>query len=89
MHGVAHHNRGDSKPPRKTSQGAQVVAGIALAFEGEDGLGGEAQFVGDGYADALRAEVEGEIARLGRKLQGWGPPATSLKPGAVQKRYTT
>jgi hypothetical protein len=51
---------------------AEVVAGVALAGEREDGLRGEAELVRDGDADALRADVEAEIAGWGRQLPAPG-----------------
>jgi hypothetical protein len=46
----------------ETGEGAEIVFRVALAGEGEDGLGGEAELVRDGDADAFGADVEGEVA---------------------------
>jgi hypothetical protein len=54
----------------EAGEGAEVVFGIALAGERQDGLGGQAEFVGDGYADALGAYVEAEVARDGIGFDG-------------------
>ena len=59
---VADDDAGDSKPPGEACDGAQVVSGAAADFDGHNGLGGESEFVGDGDADALRADIESEIA---------------------------
>jgi hypothetical protein len=71
MEGVADDDGGDRVASGEAGDGAEVVAAVAVGREGKDGLGGEAELVGDGYADALRAYVEGEIA-------GWGQ---TLAPG--------
>jgi hypothetical protein len=52
----------------EAGDGFEVGAEVGLgggAVEGEEGLGGEAEGVGDGQADALVADVEREDA-------GWG-----------------
>ncbi len=49
----------------ESGQGAHVIARIGLSVEGEDGLGGEAEWIRDGNADALVAHVEAEEARSG------------------------
>jgi hypothetical protein len=62
--GVADHNAHHGKAAGEAGEGAEVVAGDAgadaFALESEDGLGGEAQLVGDGDADASVADVEAE-----------------------------
>jgi hypothetical protein len=79
VHGVADHYAYDAKPPGEARQGAQVVAGDAAAFalKREHGLGGEAEFVRHGDADAAVADVEGQIARFGfqmvSQLSWWIP----------------
>ena len=44
------------------------AAGAAFALEREHRLGGEAEFVRDGDADAAVADVEGEIAGFGFQI---------------------
>lgn len=77
---MAHHNGGYAKPPRQARQRAEVFAEIAFPLQRQDGLGGEAQFVGNGYADALCADVEAEVSRRWVGFQR-GLLLTSLKPG--------
>ena len=62
---VADDDAGDGEAAGETREGAQVVAAIAVDFEGENGPGGEAKFIGDGDANAFGANVEGEIAGCG------------------------
>jgi hypothetical protein len=78
---MADHDSGYAEPPRQARQGAQVIARIAFPLQGEDRLGGEAQFVGNGDADAPGADVEAEVARWLGGLQDDLLP-TSLKPGS-------
>ena len=51
--------------PAEAGERAHVVAGITLTGEREYGLGEEAELIGDGDADAFRADVETEVARDG------------------------
>lgn len=73
MQGVADDDGDDGEAAGEASEGAEVVAGgafaAAFAFERKDGLGGEAEFVGDGDADAGVADIEGEIAGDGGGVQ--------------------
>jgi hypothetical protein len=62
MEGVADDNGGDREAAGEAGYRAEIVASVAVDFEGEDGLGGEAEFVGDGHANALGADVETEVA---------------------------
>jgi hypothetical protein len=73
MDGVADDDGGDGVAAGEAGDGAEVVAAVAMGFEGEDGLGGDAEFVGDGYSDAPGANVEGEVA-------GWGTGMQLLAP---------
>ena len=66
---VAHHDADHSIASSQAGQGAKIVAGAALSFEGENRLRGQAEFVGHGHPNALRAHIETEIARLRRGLQ--------------------
>lgn len=69
MQGIADHDPRDAEAPRKTRQGAQIFARIPPAFQRQDRLCGEAQFIGHGHADALRADVEAKIAGLWTSVQ--------------------
>jgi hypothetical protein len=42
MHGVTDDNADYAETASKSGQGAEVFAGAALAFQGQNGLGGEA-----------------------------------------------
>jgi hypothetical protein len=63
VQGVADDDADDGEPAGETRDGTEVFARVAAGFEGQDGLGGEAEFVRDGDADAFGTDVEGEIAR--------------------------
>lgn len=65
MQGVADYDAGDGEAAGEAGDGAQVFAGVAARFEGHDGLGGEAERIRDGDADAFCSDVEGEIAGFG------------------------
>ena len=54
---VAYHDAGNGVAAGKPGDGTQVVAAVAMNFEGENGLGGEAELVGNGNADALCADI--------------------------------
>jgi hypothetical protein len=69
MERIADDDAHASETAAKAGERAEVVARIALAGEGEDRLGGEAELVRDGDADALRADVEAEVARDGGGFQ--------------------
>ena len=75
MQRIASHDACAAKTPAEPSQGAHVVARISLSGESEHRLSGQAEFVRDGYTDALGAYVEPEITR--RSLQR-NAPAISL-----------
>jgi hypothetical protein len=59
---VADDDAGDRESAGEARDGSENVARSAAGFERHDGLGGEAEFVGDSDADAFGADVEGEIA---------------------------
>lgn len=58
---VAEHDGRAVEPAQQAPQRLQVLAEV-FANQGKDGLGGEAEFVGDRDADASRAEIEAEKA---------------------------
>jgi hypothetical protein len=72
--GIADDDGGDGEAAGEAGERAEVFTGDAaagaLALEGEDGLGGEAELVGDCDADAAVADVEGEKAGWRGGLQG-------------------
>lgn len=59
---IADDDAGHIEAAGEPGQGAQVFAAAAAALEGQHRLRGQAQFIGDGYADAAVADVEPEIA---------------------------
>src|SRR5580704_16910480 len=61
VQGVAHHYLGTAVSAYQPGQGAEVLAPV-FAHQGEDGLRGEPQLVGDGNADAPIADVETQDA---------------------------
>ncbi len=71
---------GDAEAAGKPGEGAKVFTEAGTAREGEDGLGGEAELVRDGDADAAIADVEGEKASvwaggqncLRQQIKAWG-----------------
>ena len=65
VEGVADDDAGDGELAGEAGDGAEVVAGIAADLKGHDGLGSEAQFVRDGYPNALGADVERQKSRFG------------------------
>jgi hypothetical protein len=78
MEGVSDHNTGRAEAPRQSSQGAEIFPPAATSFQGEDGLRGEAQFIGYSNADAPIADVETEIAGSIGGLQVFSFPESSL-----------
>jgi len=62
MHGIAYHDSRDAKAAAEARQRAQVIALIVFALQRQNRLRGQAQFVGDSYADAAVADIEAEIA---------------------------
>jgi len=81
MNGIANDDGDYAETAGEAGQGAKIVAGVAVDFKGENGLGGEAQFIGDGDADALGADVKGEVAGNGCWLRGIGVHESSLPLG--------
>jgi len=81
--GIAHDNADHCKATREPGQGAQIVAGdagrVASPLKRQHRLGGEAQLVGDGDADAAVADVQAEKAWL--TLQRELPPLILSPPG--------
>jgi hypothetical protein len=73
MDRVSYDNAHDVEPPRQPCERTQVLAGAAFAFERQDRLRGNAQFVRHGYADAAVANVEAEVAGFGGSFQVPGP----------------
>ena len=73
--GISDDNSGNLVAPAEAGEGAEVFARIAAALEGQHGLGGQAQFIGDSHADALRAYVEGEKPRWAETGRAWGLPS--------------
>lgn len=65
MERVADDDGGDGETAREAGDGTKVVAAVAVDFEREDRLGGEAEFIGDGDTDAFDAYIEAEVARRG------------------------
>lgn len=78
--GKADDEAGDFESAGEAGEGAQVLAAAAAALEGEHGLGGEAELVRDGDADAAAADVEGQITGWFFLGQNGLPSAFSLKP---------
>lgn len=79
--GVADDDGGDGEAAGEPGEGAEVVAGIAMTLKSEDRLGGEAEFVRDGDADAAVTDIEGEVSgwRCGDQLSA---PSFQLKGSA-------
>ena len=63
MQRVADHDGDGGVAAGKSGNGAEVVAAIAMNFEGEDRLCGEAELIRDGDADPFGAHVKSEEAR--------------------------
>lgn len=87
MQRKADDDAGDAVAAAEASNGAKGFSGAgpgaAVQVEGQDGLGGKAQLVGDGDADAPCADVEGQEAAWRSSIQG-RTPVTSLLPGISQ-----
>ena len=64
MDWIADHQSHDGVAACQAGEGAQVFTAVAAAFQGEDRLGGKAELVADGHADAAIADVEAEVARM-------------------------
>jgi len=73
MHGIAHHDARDAKPPRQPRQRAQVLAAVVAPFQRQHRLGGKSQFVRHGHADAAIANIETEIAGMRCRFQLFTP----------------
>jgi hypothetical protein len=73
MQRVSNHDGGYAEAPRQAGQRTQVFARIAPPLQGENRLRGQAEFVGDGYADTLRADVEAEKTGWWRSVQRTSP----------------
>jgi hypothetical protein len=69
MQRIADHNPDYPEAPGEPRQGPHVLARISLPCECEHRLGGQAEFVRHGYADALGTEVEAEKPWLWRRVQ--------------------
>lgn len=83
MKRIADHNCGDIEATGKPGQRAQILARIAAPLQGEHGLGGEPQFVGDGDADAAVADIETEKTGLGGGFQGFTPISAYIPWGTA------
>lgn len=62
--GIADDQSDDGVAAGQAGEGAQVFTAVAAAFQREDRLGGKAELVADGHADAAIADVEAEVARM-------------------------
>jgi hypothetical protein len=65
----------DARDPVATGEpgdGAEIVAAIAVNLEGENGLRGEAELVGDRDADALCANIQCKKTRRLIRLRHTG-----------------
>lgn len=71
MEGVAEDDGGAAIFTEEAAEGAEVLL-RAFAVEGEDGLGGDAELVGDGDTDAAGTEIESEEARRHRMILSCG-----------------
>ena len=80
---------GNAVTPREARQGAQVIPWIAFTLEGQHGLRGEAQLVGDGHADAFRSDVEGEIAQWSIGIRHSSPKSSLKRTGRTRWEYCT
>jgi hypothetical protein len=70
MERIAGDDGGAAVAAKEPGERADVFAGV-LAVEGENGLSGEVEGVGEGYADAAVADVEAERAG-GAGRREWG-----------------
>jgi hypothetical protein len=77
MEGISHHDSGHAEAAGQARQRAKVFSPVAATMEGENGLRGESQFIGDGNANAAVTDVESEHAGLigGRQTHGSLSPA--------------
>jgi len=82
--GVADDDANNAESLGKPGQRAKIFSGDAgrgaSSLEGQDGLGGEAELVGDSDADAAVADVEAEIAKCSFQLLA---PSSQLKARSV------
>lgn len=62
VEGIAEHDGDAAEPAEEAAERLEVLTKV-FADEGENGLGGEAELIGDGDADASGAEIEAEKAR--------------------------
>ncbi len=85
MQGKADDEGGCGEAAGEAGERTEVFAAVAAALEGEHGLGGKAELVGDGHADAAVADVEGQETGLGGLVQAV-PSDFRLKPKAWVKR---
>jgi hypothetical protein len=74
--GVANNYADDAEAAAEAGERTEIFSGNAgcwaTPFQGEDWLGGEAEFVGDSDADAAVADVESEIAGDGLQVSAPG-----------------
>ncbi len=61
---IANHDACHTETPGEAGQGAEIVAGVAPALQGKDGVGRDAQFIRDGDTNAAIADVETEVPGL-------------------------
>jgi hypothetical protein len=85
MNRVADDDSGDFEAAAEPGEGAQIVAGVALAFQRENRLRGQAQRIRDRNPDAPVADVESEIAGFGSGFQR-AAPAISRLGGSETRR---
>jgi hypothetical protein len=71
---ISHHDTGHVKAASQPGNGAQVFAPAAAAFQRQNRLCGQPQFVGHGYADAAVADIEA-------KEPGWGGRRQTILSG--------
>jgi hypothetical protein len=76
IEGIAEDNGGAPVFAQEAAQGFEVLLCV-FANQGEDGLGGEAELIGDGDADAAGAEIEAQEAGFHSRD---GNPETDRKP---------
>jgi len=76
IEGIAEDNGGAAVFAQQAAEGFEVLLRV-FADQGKDGLGGEAELVGDGDADAAGAEIEAQEAGFHSRD---GNPETDRKP---------
>jgi hypothetical protein len=76
IEGIAEDDGGAAVFAQQAAKGFKVLL-LIFADQGEDGLGGEAEFVGDGDTDAAGAEIEAQEAGFHSRD---GNPETDRKP---------